>query len=400
MTEIRPAEPWRRAWAIAEFAAVAVCTIAFAATALSILAAMLGPNSAGTHDFVEYWASGQLLAHRANPYDAAALRGLERSAGFPVSAPTLIMGNPPSALLLVVPLGFVAPVAGEWLWLLAQLACLVASVQTIRKLLGSPGTLTHLLAYAFAPALSCLVAGQIAVFLLLGLVLFLRWHRSRPFWAGAALWLCLLKPHLFLPFGVALLLWIAVHRKYRILAGAALALGASTALALAIDPQVWSQYRAMMAEQRIDRIGLPCLSTALRDIVYPHSFWVQCLPAAAGCAWAVVYFWPRRAVWDWARHGALLSLVAVLVAPYSWFMDETVLIPALLAGAYATGSRALLATLALISAALQMAALRGTTLYSPLYLWTAPVWIAWFLAATRYKPYRADAAGPERALEF
>jgi len=376
--------------AVADFLAVTVGTLAFAATALSIVAAMLAPNSAGTHDFVEYWASGQLLAHRANPYDAVALRHLERSAGFPDSAPTLIMANPPSALLLVLPLGYVGPVAGEWLWLLAQLACLVASVQTIRKLLGSPRTLTHLLAYAFAPALSCLLAGQIAVFLLLGFVLFLAWHRRRPFCAGAALWLCLLKPHLFVPFGVALLLWIAAHRKYRVLAGSALGIVASGAVAIAIDPQVWTQYRAMMAEQRIDRIGLPCLSIALRDLLYPHSFWVQCLPAAVGCIWAVVYFWPRRAHWDWPRHGSLIMLVSVLVAPYSWFMDQTVLIPALLAGAYASGSRPLLAILALMSAGLEIAAFRGATLYSPFYLWTAPLWLAWFLAATWNGPRQAD----------
>ena len=50
--------------------------------------------------------------------------------------------------------------------------------------------------------------------MLLGLVLFLRLHRSSPFLAGVSLWLCLLKPHLFVPFGIVLIVWAIVTRSY------------------------------------------------------------------------------------------------------------------------------------------------------------------------------------------
>jgi len=205
MGEMRMIRPIRLR-TIFEFVAVAICTLAFAMTALSILAAMTTPNSAGTHDYVEYWASAHLLARHSNPYEAGALQELERTVGFPTEAPTLVMGNPPSALLLILPLGYIGPVVGEWVWLLLQLAALVVSVQMIRSLVGCPQSKVHLLAYAFAPTLACLLAGQVAVFLLLGLVLFLRWQKTRPLLAGASLWLCLLKPHLFVPCGVVLLL--------------------------------------------------------------------------------------------------------------------------------------------------------------------------------------------------
>ena len=374
-----------RARSIFEFLVVAICTLTFAATGLSILAAMIGPHSAGTHDFVEYWASGQLLAQHANPYDADALRKLERSAGFPAGAPTLIMANPPSALLLVLPLGLVGPVVGEWLWLLAQLVSLIVSVQMIRSLFGEQKGLVHLLAFAFAPALACLLAGQIAVFLLLGLVVFLRWRDTRPFVAGASLWLCLLKPHLFIPFGVVLLVWILLTRRYRILAGTTLATIVSSTVTTAMNPHVWLQYQQMMTEQRIDRLELPCLSIALRQFFYPHNLWVQSLAAAIGCIWGLIYFWNRHQTWDWTERGSILILVSVVVAPYSWFMDQTVLIPAVLAGAYATRSRVLIAVLALMSVGIEIAAMRGVTLVSPFYLWTAPGWLLWFLLATRKK---------------
>jgi len=373
--------------AVFEFLVVAVCTVAFAMTALSILASMLSPNSAGTHDFVEYWASGHQLAQRANPYDAEALQKLERSAGFPQNAPTLIMGNPPPALLLVLPLGWLGATVGEWLWLALLLASLVASVQMIRSSYGFRKAFQeaplHLLAYAFAPVLACLLAAQVALFLTLGLVLFLRWHRSRPFCAGASIWLCLLKPHLFVPFGVVLLLWIFLTRSYRILAGIVTALAVSSAVVSALNPHIWAQYQSMMREQRIDRLELPCLSIALRQYVYPHTLWLQCLPAAIGCVWAIAYLRKRQAKWDWLEHSPMLMLVSVLAAPYSWCMDQTVLLPALLAGLYVTSSRTWIAILALMSAVIEIAALRGVALGSPFYLWTAPAWLIWYLLANR-----------------
>ena len=194
--------------AVAEFLIVAVCTMAFLFTAMGVLSSLLEGKSGGTRDSVEYWAAGQLLVHHSNPYDTASLRELERSAGFPDGIPTLVIGNPPSALLLTLPLGMLGPNMAELLWELLLLGSLAASIEMLRRMHGHPKNLLHLLGYSFAPVLSCLLAGQVALFILLGLVLFLWLHRSQPFLAGASLWLCLLKPHLFLPFGVVLLLWI------------------------------------------------------------------------------------------------------------------------------------------------------------------------------------------------
>jgi Glycosyltransferase family 87 len=369
---------------VAEFLIVAVCTVTFAFTSMGIFASLFGSRAAGSRDFVEYWAAGHQLVHHADPYDSDAILKLERSAGFPSDAPTLVMGNPPSALLLILPLGEVGPMAGELLWELLLLASLVASVRMVRSLQGHPKNLLHLLGYAFAPALSCLLAGQVSLFVLLGFVLFLRLHGSQPFLAGASLWLCFLKPQLFLPFGVVLLVWIVFTRNYKIVAGAAFAIGVSSALVTFLDPQVWTQYAQMMSTAHIDRILMPCVAALLRFYVPPHTFWLQCLPAALGCLWALVYFMKRRNVWNWVEDGSLLMLVSVFVAPYIWFMDQAVLIPALLYGLYSTRSRTLVAVLALISAVIEIEILRGLPLlHSFYYLWTAPAFLVWYLFATR-----------------
>jgi hypothetical protein len=294
------------------------------------------------------------------------------------------MWNPPPALLLVLPLGFLGPTIADLLWLLLLLTCLVASVRMVWIMHGRPKNQMHWLGYSFTPALVCLLAGQVSIFMLLGLVLFLRLHRTRPFLAGVSLWLCLLKPHLFLPFGIVLIVWAAISRSYKLLAGTAAALGVSTAIALILDPLVWVHYWQMMSATRIDRLPIPCLSIMLSQRLSPNSTWLQYLPAAVGCVWALAYFQRHRDDWDWMAHGSLLMLVSVLVAPYSWLMDQAILIPALLHAAYLTRSRSLVAILALASAVIEIGILRGLPLmFSASWLWTAPVWLAWYLYATK-----------------
>jgi hypothetical protein len=260
----------------------------------------------------------------------------------------------------------------------------VASVRMVWIMHGRPKNQLHWLGYSFAPALSCLLSGQVTIFLLLGLALFLRFHRSRPFLAGVSLWLCMLKPHLFLPFGVVLIVWVIITRSYKILAGTVVALGVSSAVALMFDPLIWVQYGQMMSTARINRLVIPCLSIMLRQKLSPNTIWLQYLPAVLGCVWALTYFRRHRDDWDWMEHGSLLMLVSLLVAPYTWFMDQAILIPALLHAAYVTRSRNLVAILALASAIIEIAILRGLPLLnSAFYLWTAPAWLVWYLCATR-----------------
>jgi hypothetical protein len=283
----------------------------------------------------------------------------------------------------VLPLGLLGVRGASLLWSLLMVASLWASVRMIAEMHNRQGSPLNLLAYSFAPALSCLIAGQMGLFVLLGLVLFLRLHRTLPFLAGASLWLCAVKPHLFLPFGVVLLLWIVLSRRYTIVLGAAAAFAFSTALALALDPQVFPHYTQMMQAAQLDTKFIPCVSTMLRLYLKPNAVWIQFVPAALGCIWALAWFLRHRD-WDWLEHGSLLMLVSVVVAPYSWFMDQAVLLPAILYGLYRNRSRNLVAILALLSAMVEIANFRGVPLGNHiLYPWTAPVWLAWYLLAIR-----------------
>ncbi len=368
-----------------EFIVVAICILAFLMSASGLCASLFANGAAGQSDFVTYWASAHLALQRANPYDEHATADLERSAGFPSDEQTLIMRNPPTALLLVLPLGFVGPRSALLLWTLASLISLVISVRMVWIMHGRPETPLTLLGYTFGPAMVCLLVGQMSIFVLLGLTLFLRFHRSRPFYAGVSLWLCLLKPHLLLPFGVALLTWAIVTRNYKIVTGLAVALGISFAIALALDPPVWFHYQQMMAIQRADRVPIPCLSVALRRTLSPEATWLQFLPVLSGILWALMYYRRHRGDWDWITHGSPLVLLSVMVAPYVWLVDHAIVVPALLHAVYLTRSRAVIGLLALASAAIQVGIFKGGTqmLHSTLYLWAAPAWCIWYVFATR-----------------
>ena len=357
-----------------------VAGLALALTALFFFAVPVAGNLAGSRDFVSYWATGRQLVHHANPYNRDAISAIEHAAGLDTRA-VLIMRNPPWALPLAWPLGFLGLRVAATLWSLLLFACLLISVRIIRQIYGFPPNRLHWLALSFTPALICLTMGQTALFSLLGLVLFLRWHHSRPFAAGASLWLCALKPHLFLPFAAALAAWIVVARAWKLVAGTAAALALSSAVAALIDPRAWPDYTHLMRSPAVENEFIPCLASAIRQWTAPHAIWLQYLPAALGCLWALIYFWRRRAAWDWKTNASLLMLVSLAAAPYCWFYDQCLAIPALFQGACVTRSRKLLAVLALAILIMDVEVC-FVQIVSPLNLWTAPAWLIWYLFAT------------------
>ena len=366
----------------AELSIALVSGLAFAMTALFLCVAPLTGKIAGARDFVVYWATGQQLVHHANPYETESMGQLERGAGLDPGYGVLYMRNPPWALPIALPLGLVGVRLGALLWSLTLLGSLLLSVRLLGELHGQAHSLLNWLGYSFAPALMCVIVGQTSLFALLGLALFLRLRARRPFLAGMALWLCTLKPHLFLAFGLVLAVWIVTEKCYRVGLGLAVAMAASVGLTWLLAPSAWTEYEQMIRASGIEREFIPCLGVALRLWLNPQLTLLQYLPAIAGCVWAVVWYWRKRGRWDWKSDGALLMLVSLVCAPYCWLFDQALAIPALLYGAYITRSRLLLAALALGSVAIEAGLMRGVKLPSPLFVWTAPLWLCWHLLAS------------------
>jgi Glycosyltransferase family 87 len=364
---------------LADFAIALITGLFFAVIALSLCTVPLAGKMVGFRDFVAYYATGYQLVHHADPYDPDAVRRIEDAAGLPVKG-VLLMRNPPWGLPLAYPLGLLNVHVAFVVWSLLMLGCLLVPLVLIRQMHGSPPNQIHWLAFSFTPALMCLNMGQTSLFALMGFTLFLRYHRTHPFAAGAALWLCALKPHLFLPFFAALAAWILFTRSYKVVAGAAVALAASLALSYWIDPSAFPRYFALMRSPGVVQEFVPCLSDVLRFWIRPTAVWLQYLPASLASLWALYYYWTRRHNWNWLENSCPLMLVSIVAAPYSFIYDQGIVIPAVVHGAYTTRARW---TLIVLVAAFAVIGVEATMvkIVSCWYLWTAPFWLAWYYVA-------------------
>lgn len=354
-------------------ATIAAAVILFASLALLSFALR---GDAAHRDFISYWSTAKLLTRHQNPYDSVAILKIENGAGSSFSEP-FIMRNPPWTLFMVAPLGwFSAPVAAL-IWTIAIMLAALVSVRLLQIDTSRPIPLT---VFLFAPLLACAMAGQSAIFLLLGAALFLRLEQRRSFAAGLALTLLFLKPHLLLCVLPVLFFDCLRRRRFGILAGAVVGLLAATGLALFSDRHLWSHYLIAMRSDHIEAQYLPNISCTLRALVAPNRLWLQAVPTLVCFIWAC-WFWMRhRHQWDWRRHGALLIAASVLTAPYSWPVDQVLFLPAIFS-ALLIASRKQALVLAAINILAALIMVGQPSLSSPLFLWMAPAWLLWCLWA-------------------
>ena len=358
-------------------AAAAMCAIGAGILAYS------SAHNAEKSDFISYWAAGQQLAHRLNPYDAVAIARIQHQAGY-AGAQAFFMRNAPWAFFLALPLGFAGKTLASFLWSCAILISLAASVRLFWARIGAYEDNLRLLSYIFAPAVFCLLQQQIGIFLLLGFVLFLYWLQTRPLLAGAALLLPALKPHLALPFWIALALWAVTQRRWRVVGGLAIAMAGSLALAFVLDPACFQHYSAMVRSADIQDDFIPSLAQLLRLSIHRQFAWLQLVPVAMACVWTPWYFRKHSRDWEWTRHGSIVLLVSVAAAPYAWFADQSILLVAIMCGlAISGGNRRVVLSFAVLTSIAFAEMWFGVPPRSWGYIWTTPVWLLWYLYATR-----------------
>jgi hypothetical protein len=284
------------------------------------------------NDFVAYWAVGRLLLEGGNPYDVQAILELQRSIGSRFVEAGVVR-NPPWTLPLLLPFASLDFAPGWYAWTLSQIALVGGCAALLWRLFegrARPAVAIGL-TFAFPPALFVALGGQIGGLLLLGLTGF-TWAiiRRRDFLSGLFLALLTLKPHILLPFGIAVLLWSVKERRLRPLAGAAVGVAAGSLVALVLQPEIFSQYlefaRVQVPEE--DLVSTP--GASLRLLLGFDRFWIQWVPTAAGIVWVLFHFNRRSGSWDWRREMPLLAAVSWLAAPYGWVYDMVILVPTIL----------------------------------------------------------------------
>jgi hypothetical protein len=349
--------------------------------------------SVASRDSIQYWATGKLLLHRQNPYSVPEVESLESSAGYASKRP-LMFRCPPWALWLVLLPGLFNAYWAWVVWLAILLVSLVIAMRLSWRIFDErahPPAIFLAAGYLFAPVAACLVAGQIGILLLLGIVLFLAYEEERPFWAGAALMIPMAKPHIFALVWPILALWALRRKRWSLIGGFGAIFAITVVIAFAFDPAVLQDYRGMLHQQAIQNEFIPSLSGMIRAIFFRRFFWVQFVPLALGLGWAAWYYWKNKDEWNWRSHGLAVLVVAVLTTPYAWITDEVVLLPAILQGVLSLRRARLnvrsqftillficLDLLLLLIVKAQVPPATG------IFFWSSLVWFAWYFYARSF----------------
>lgn len=275
-------------------------------------------------DFMAFWSAGRaaLDGHVAEIHDRAMLWPLQQSIAPDVKfyAP---WNSPPTFLLIVCVLAL-AP------YPVAAIAFLVGTALlffwAIRQFL--PDT-RALIFPATAPAVIYQIGTVQAGMLIAGISgLALHWLDKRPRLAGALVGLLAIKPHLAIMWP----LFLALSGRWRAFAAAAIATIAFVAFAgLVFGFESYERWfeslaasQSLITEQRVTTPAYASLYANLLGLGAPHAvaLSLHALSAVAGVVAACLVFRTK----DAALGGAALCAATLLVSPYLFFYDFTLLL--------------------------------------------------------------------------
>lgn len=301
------------------------------------------PGFLVAHDFLTYWGAGRLFVTGGNPYDGAELLAVQKAAGRPHDYPTS-MWYPPWAYSLVGPFGLLDARTAQLVWVVAQFVLIVLATGWAWRLCGGDRDQTWIawMLAALAPMTwGNAYSGQASGWGMFGLVGFLAAAmRGKPHLAALAA-LCSLKPHLFVPFWILLVLDATWRRSGR----ARLAWGVAAGLTalvvpILIYPNIWTLYRDALAHPSTDgHIPLsawqpPLIGYWIRVWIDPAAFWIQFVPTVLLAIVTPIYWWNRRNTWDWRAEFPRVLFAGMLAAPYgAWDYDLVVLLIPMMAAA-------------------------------------------------------------------
>ena len=290
----------------------------------------------GVRDFVEYWSASRLLLDGGNPYSPTELLNVQQSVGWP-ELTALIMWNPPWTFPLTLPFAMLSFPTGQFAWLLVHLLIILICTQRLANFYGSSSGSCRsewCVALSFVPTVFVLVIGQISPMVLAGLTGFLVLEsKGKGLFAGAALAVVSIKPHLLYLFWIALFLWLCREGYGRIMLGALTAFLLVALVPLYFDRNIYGQYFELYTLKGIlqpfDQ-ATPTLRNIFPLLLGRSDRSLQVLPTVLGIVW-LLYYWRRHSMqWQWSEELPLILLVSVTTSFFAWTYDHVVLLPALI----------------------------------------------------------------------
>lgn len=307
---------------------LAAATIVLAALILAIQSPL--PSNIGKIDFRAYWSASSLLRQGLNPSDPALIYRVERElTGWRESYPEMTW-NPPWLLVLLTPLTVLGFDRAAWWWMLINIALVFVSAIVLWRFDAAKERTSRrewigpLVAFAYSPTLIALIAGQVNILVLAGMVAYLFFRlRSHGTMAGIALALTTVKPQLvYITVPILVLDWLS-QRKWRPVAAFALTLILLTGLALALRPGLVFEYGKTMGAAQLLEWETPTLGGVLHLTL--GWGWAK-LMGLAVLPVCVLAWWRSRSAWDVRTLVDITVLLSVITAPFGWSYDFVMLL--------------------------------------------------------------------------
>ena len=306
--------------------------------ALGVLAFVVvaGQNGMYDRDWFTFWGGGHGVLIGANIYDSAVWAVITRDNGSAWFPNPIFIFAPPTAILFAPFAAMCVDVAAfGWTWLSAlfiALTVIVIARHLHWQRWESFAPLLSLGLLFFLPVLLTLLMGQIsALVLILVVAAAVLWDRGAWFAGGLLFGMTIVKPQPIAFLLPMLVLWTIWHRRWRALGGLVLSFGVSALATFALFPSFVSEWQGAM----LSKVGgvsarMPTVWGISADVFGATSLATWSALAlialvAAVSVWLIARWWVSA-----LELTSALLIGSVIVSPYLWNYDQTVLIAPLI----------------------------------------------------------------------
>ena len=175
----------------------------------------------GENDFVGYWSATYLFHNGQNPYDQNLMEVTQSTKLETSQNATIMAWNPPPLFVFLLPLASLSFLQAKFVWLIISLLIIItASMMLVEIYYPQKNSkfviVSMLFVLLFPPVVSGLYMGQVTFLVFFGLVSSMYLMKNEMwFWAGAALILTTIKPHLVILSLIYMLIYMAQQRKFQ-----------------------------------------------------------------------------------------------------------------------------------------------------------------------------------------
>lgn len=290
----------------------------------------------GGTDFKQYYTTSRLILEGHNPYDYERAGVIQRALG--EKGDTQVPYGPPTSLLPFIPMGWVDFLTAIQIQFVLNVSMLVICCFLWGAMLFPKKPMMPLIStiavVAWIPCLSLFGMGHVTSWTLLGFTLWcFLMQKQQPAWAGAALALSIIKPHLALGLVIYACVVGLRQRQWKMLLSFIGTVALMIVATFLIRLSVWSEYLGSLDQSNPTQWFNATLDGWGR---FTFGSWFRIISSGIGLAllaWIVVLAWNRRrdaTPEEASIQGALVLALWMAATPYAFSYDFILLLPAFL----------------------------------------------------------------------